>query len=472
MKIDKKSLQFKMWSYFVLFSGIILIILWLLQIVLLNSFYTRMKTNEIRDIGNQLVEEYGSEDFSESLATTSLSEGIAIHILDGQGNLLYPLENILDIINPQRLEFESFATFLNNLYESEEDYVVYTREDPRFQNPTLVYGAILENPTGNYFLYINTILEPVDSTVSVLKNQLIIVTGISLILSIGISYIISRRITRPIINITNSASKLGKGELDFQFQKGDYTEIDNLADTLNLTSKELLITDELRRDLIANVSHDLKTPLTVIKSYGEMIRDISGDNKEKRDKHLNTILEETEKLSNLVNDMLDLSKMEAGLYDLNIEGFNIRNLTEKTLERFSYFVDKEGYSFEVNSIEIPIVKADREKIEQVIYNLISNAINYSTDNKKISIDITEEENNIKLQVIDRGLGIAPEDMTSIWDRYYRVGKDHKRSNVGTGIGLSIVKTILESHNTRYGLESQLGEGSTFYFYLERDRTIK
>lgn len=473
MKIDKKSLQFKMWLYFILFSATIMIILWLLQIVFLNNFYTHMKTNEIEEIGKQLVEEYGSENFTDTLATTSLQEGIAIHILDAQGNILYPVENILEIINPQKLDFESFAIFLNNLFEAEDNYVVYTKEDSRFTNPPLVYGAILDNQSSNnYFLYIYSVLEPVDSTVNVLQNQLIVVTIISLILSIGISFLISKRIIRPIVDITDSATKLGKGELDVSFKKGDYTEIDNLADTLNLTSMELQKTDELRRDLIANVSHDLKTPLTVIKSYGEMIRDISGDNKESREKHLDTIIEETDKLSNLVNDMLDLSKMEAGLYDLNIEGFDIKSLTEKTLERFSYFVDKEGYSFEVNSIEMPIVRGDREKIQQVIYNLISNAINYSTDNKKISMDISEEGNYIKLEVIDRGLGIAPEDMSSIWDRYYRVGKDHKRTSVGTGIGLSIVKTILESHNTRYGVESQLGKGSTFYFYLERDRTIK
>lgn len=473
MKIDKKSLQFKMWSYFILFSATIMIILWLLQIVFLNSFYTNMKTNEIEEVGNQLVEEYGSDNFTEILNTTSLREGIAIHILDEQGNVLYPLENILEIINPQRVDFDVFVTFLNNLFQSEDNYVVYTRDDPRFSNPTLVYGAILENEaTNNYFLYIYSILEPVDSTVNVLQNQLIVIIVISLILSVGISFIISRRIIKPIVEITDSATKLGKGELDVTFKKGDYTEIDNLSDTLNLTSMELQRTDELRRDLIANVSHDLKTPLTVIKSYGEMIRDISGDNKEKRDKHIETIIEETDKLSHLVNDMLDLSKMEAGLYDLNIEEFNIRELTEKTLERFSYFVDKEGYSFKINSIETSIVKGDKEKIEQVIYNLISNAINYSTDNKEISINIKDVKKQIKFEVVDKGQGISPEEMNSIWDRYYRVGKDHKRTNVGTGIGLSIVKTILESHKSHFGVHSKLGEGSTFYFSLERGRTIK
>lgn len=432
-----------------------------------------MKTNEVQEIGNQLVEEYGSDDFVETLNTTSLQEGMAIHILDEQGNLLYPIENIFDIINQQRLDFESFATFLNNLYESENNYIVYTRDDPRFANPTLIYGAILENQArNNYFLYINSVLEPVDSTANVLQNQLIIVTIISLILSIGISYIISRRIIKPIVDITDSASKLGKEVLDLNFIKGDYTEIDNLADTLNSTSEELLKTQELRRDLIANVSHDFKTPLTVIKSYGEMIRDISGDNKDKRNKHVDIILEETGKLSNLVNDMLDLSKMEAGLYELNIERFDLEELTERALERFAYFVDKEDYSFNISSMDKPIVKGDKEKIEQVIYNLISNAINYSKEYKEIDINIIEENDSIIYEVIDKGLGISAHEIDSIWDRYYRVGKDHERTTVGTGIGLSIVKTILESHKSHFGVNSKLGQGSIFYFTLERDSAIE
>lgn len=466
--IDKKSLKFKLWTYFIVFAASIMIILWLLQIVFLNSYYETMKTNEIKRIGNSLVLEYGKEGFEDLVYTTSLNEGIAIHILNGDGALVYPLD-IFDMIRQPRLKFESFAEFLTNLYKSSDDYVVYTKVDPRFNNPTLVYGAVLDNIGGeNYFLYINSVLQPVDSTVNILKDQLVIVTMISLILALGLSYFIATKLTKPIENITKSAESLAQGDYNVIFEKGDYTEIDNLADTLNFATTELSKTEELRRDLIANVSHDLRTPLTVIKSYGEMIRDLSGNNEEKRNYHIKTIIEEADRLSVMVNDMLDLSKAQSGLTNLSNLTFDIEDITNETLKRFSYFEEDKGYKFTLNSKGSTKVIGDENKIGQVIYNLISNAVNYSTNEKDIVINIVEEDINVHFEVIDKGEGIPKDQLDHIWDRYYKVGKSHKRATVGSGIGLSIVKSILVAHKAEYGVESQLGKGSKFYFKLRKE----
>lgn len=465
--IDKKSLKFKLWAYFVIFAATIMLLLWLLQIVFLNSYYETMKTNEIKRIGNSLVLEYGKEGFEDLLYTTSLSEGIVIQILDEKGSLVYPL-NILDMIRQPRLEFTTFATFLNNLYQSPNNYVVYPREDVRFRNPTLVYGAILENNEGsNYFLYINSILQPVDSTANVLQNQLIIVTFISLILSFGLSFIIAAKLTKPIEDITKSATGLAHGNYNVEFSKGDYTEIDNLADTLNYATIELSKTEQLRRDLIANVSHDLRTPLAIIKSYGEMIRDISGNNEEKRNYHIKTIIDEADRLSGLVNDILDLSKAQSGLTSIEFNCFDINNITKDIIKRFGFFTENEGVQFNVNTTGATVVYGDENQIEQVIYNLISNGINYSGEDKSIAINIIDEGESINYQVIDKGEGIPEDEIGSIWDRYYKVGKLHKRAATGSGIGLSIVKAILVAHNAEYGVESQVGEGSKFYFKLKK-----
>lgn len=464
--IDKKSLKFKMWTYFVIFAASIMVLLWLLQIVFMNSYYETMKTNEIKRIGNSLVTEYGEEGFEDLLYTTSLSEGIVIQIFDGNGNLVYPL-NLIDIIRQPRIDYNLFAEFLINLAQSETDYVIYTREDSRMQTPTLIYGAILDNPQGsNYFLYINSTLQPIDSTVNVLKNQLIMVTAISLFLALGLSYFIANKLTRPIEKITKSAEVLGQGNYDIEFEKGQYTEIDNLANTLNYATKELAKTEELRKDLIANVSHDLRTPLTLIKSYGEMIRDISGNNEEKRNYHLKTIIDESDRLTRLVNDMLDLSKTQSGLDTIDFKSFDIKATTERILGRFNYFIDNEAYTFTLNSPDEAYVMGEEEKIEQVIYNLISNAVNYSQDTRDIVINIIDEGRVINFQVIDKGLGIAKEDLNNIWERYYKVDKTHERARVGSGIGLSIVKSILIAHKAEYGVESQLGIGSIFYFKLK------
>lgn len=465
--IDRKSLKFKMWTYFVIFAASIMLLLWLLQIVFMNSYYESMKTNEIKKIGNSLVIEYGKEGFEDLLYTTSLNEGIAIQILDENGGLIYPL-NLIDIIMQPRLDYRLFAEFLINLAQSETDYAIYTREDPRLENPTLIYGAILDNSQGsNYFLYINSTLQPIDSTVNVLKNQLIIVTVISLALALVLSYAIATKFTKPIENITKSAEVLAQGNYDIRFEKGQYTEIDNLADTLNYATDELSKTEELRRDLIANVSHDLRTPLTLIKSYGEMIRDISGNNEEKRNYHVKTIIDEADRLTRLVNDLLDLSKAQSAIDTMEFNRFNIKETTTRVLNRFNYFRDNEGYTFILNSSSNVYVCGEEEKIEQVIYNLISNAVNYSDDEKDIAINIIDEGNQVNFEIIDKGVGISDEDLVNIWDRYYKVAKVHKRARVGSGIGLSIVKSILIAHDAQYGVESKVGIGSKFYFKLRK-----
>jgi len=169
--LDKRSLKFKMWTYFILFAAIIMIVLWLLQIVFINSYYESMKANEIKKIGNSLVSKYGDEGFEDLLYTTSLREGIVIQIFDERGNLLYPLR-LIDIIRQPRIDYDLFAELLINLAKSETNYVIYTRDDLRLETPTLIYGAILENPqSSNYFLYINSTLQPIDSTVKVLKTN-------------------------------------------------------------------------------------------------------------------------------------------------------------------------------------------------------------------------------------------------------------------------------------------------------------
>ncbi|HMM69958.1 MAG TPA: HAMP domain-containing sensor histidine kinase [Gudongella oleilytica] len=466
-KLDKKSLNFKLWLYFVSFAAAIMALLWLLQIVFLNSYYESMKIKEISRIGNELAAKYGSLDFENALVETSFNEGISINILDQTGKLVYPLD-LFDILRQPRLNSETFSDFLARLYGSETDYVVYTRTDDRVRNPILVYGAILRNgDSPNYFLFINSMLEPIDSTVNVLKSQLIRITGISFLLSLGISLILAKWISRPITNITRSARALSKGDYTVSFEKGAYTEIDNLADTLNSTTRELSKTEELRKDLMANVTHDLKTPLTVIRSYSEMIRDISGESKEKREAHLATIIQESEKLSSLVDDMLELSRVQSGLRDMEMEALDLTELSREVLDRFKYFQENEGYTFQLTSNGDTIVFGDKRKLSQAVYNLIGNAVNYTDDDRRIGIKVEGEEDSVRFSIEDHGPGIAADEIDHIWDRYYRGGKSHSRRKTGSGIGLSLVKSIIMAHNGEYGVMSEEGEGSTFYFRLRK-----
>lgn len=470
--IDKNRLSFKLWEYFMIFALMILGLLWLLQIVFMNSFYETMKIKEITKIGNNLVDKYKTEDFQEELISLSFKQGIVINILDEYGNLIYPLD-IFDIIKQPKLNEKLFNEFLSRLYLSKNNYVAYVVEDERLNESTIVYGAILENEEGsNYFLYINAMLQPVDSTTKVLKNQLIIVTFIALILSFGLSLIISRKLSRPIEKITDLSKELALGNYDIEFDKGEYTEISNLANTLNIATKELSKSEELRRDFLANVTHDLKTPLTVIKSYGELIRDISGKDDAKREKNINIIIEETDKLTKLVDDLLELTKLQAGLSKLDLEVFDLADLAENVIDRFKYFIEEQGYRIILEKTGYTKVYADKSKIQQVIYNLINNAINYTLEDKLITITIEEDKDNVILSVIDRGSGIDKDEINYIWERYYRSGKSHIREKSGSGIGLSMVKSIIIAHDGEYGVESEIGKGSKFYLKIKKYTNFK
>lgn len=461
-----KSLKFKLWTYFVLFATTIMIILWLLQIVFLNTYYKSMKSNEIKKIGDNLVLEYGNENLEDIIYRTSFSRGIIIQILNKDGIPIFPM-NTFGENKPPKFDSINTSMFIKRLINNDQEKVLYTIEDPRLGRPTIVYGATLEGENGeDLYLYINGLLDPMDSTTSVLKNQLVIVTAISLILAVGLSFIIASKISRPITQVTDAASILATGDYNIVFEKGNYTEIDNLVATLNYTTSELSKTEELRKDLIANVSHDLRTPLTLIKSYAEMIRDISGNNSEKRQSHISVIIDESDRLTELVNDILDLSKIESSLSQIDYTEFNIVKITKNILKRFSILAERDGYIFQLNCDDEIKVLGDVKKIEQVIYNLLSNAVNFTGSNRLVYINITSLENCVQYEVKDTGKGIPKEELNHIWERYYMVGKSHKRAVIGAGLGLSIVKNILTAHNSNFGVDSSTNQGTTFWFQLK------
>ena len=211
------------------------------------------------------------------------------------------------------------------------------------------------------------------------------------------------------------------------------------------------------------MTHDLKTPLTMIKAYASMIQEISGGDPEKRAKHTQVIIDESDRLTALVNDILNLSKIRSGMDTLKLQTFNLSEFIHTVLERFGYLTEKMGYTMERDIEDELYTEADMEKIEQVVYNLVGNAVNYTGEDKKIGVALKRTENGkIRFSVSDTGKGIPPEEISTIWDRYYRSSETHKRPIKGTGLGLSIVKTILIKHNFEYGVESEVGKGSTFY----------
>lgn len=329
----------------------------------------------------------------------------------------------------------------------------------------LIFGCALGNPDNpEGYLLLNSAMVPVGATVMIIKRQLMITTVLLIVLAFFISLYLSNWIARPITNITKSAEKLAKGDFGTKFDGRGYLESQKLAETLTYAEREISRVDTMQRDLIANVSHDLRTPLTMLKAYAEMIRDLSGDNPVKRNEHLEIIINETDRLALLVNDILDLSKLESGKLKINPTKFEIKSKLEEIISRFSGISEKMGYNIHFSSDGEKIVNCDIVKIEQVIYNLINNAVNYTGADKQIFVRQINTENGVLIEVEDTGDGIEEEKIKLIFDKYYR-SENHKREVVGTGLGLSIVKAVLKLHNYDYGVRSTLGKGSTFWFRI-------
>ena len=465
--MKKHSLNREIWKYFLLFSVIILGFLWVFQVLFLDEYYKYGKINDIKKVAKVITNNQNSTNFSSVVNLASLDRSVCVEVTDGYLNTLYTSSYVGKGCFTGK---ESDTKYKRDFIEGQKDNQTYELINSTFDNETLVYAVKLN---GGRYAFINTSVEPIDSTISILQGQLVVVSILVLLLSFVISYFISNFISSPIVNINKSAKKLAAGEFDVNFHSdSNILELQELASTLNHTKDELSKTEELRRDLMANVSHDLKTPLTMIKAYAEMGRDLHKNNKEKRENDMNIIIEEADRLTVLVNDITTLSKMQSNIEVLEYEEFNLIDLVTDILKRYEVYSELENYRFlfKYNKDEV-IIKADKKKIEQVIYNLVNNAINYTGEDNIVKVNVLDEDGKTLVEVIDSGKGIKESDLPYIWDRYYKNKKEHKRNLIGTGLGLSIVKNILELHNYEYGVKSKKDEGSNFYFIIpEKKKT--
>lgn len=458
MKLKNKNLRFKIWIYLAVFSGFILLVLWLFQGLFFDKYYEIQKGKELSKIADKMINAYSTSDFVDTLDKISFDNGICVEVvIDGVSYYNSSGYNRGCIIDKN-----GSATYKKDFINSGNQKKAYKIINTKFNNETLIYGIKLSD---DVYAYINASLVPLDSATILLKKQFVIISFITLGLSILVAYYISKNISKPIEQLSLNAEKVSNGDYRDKFAtETDITEIKQLESNLNYMKMEFIKTAELRSELLANVSHDLKTPLTMIKAYAEMIRDLTYSNDEKRNANLKVIIDESERLNCLVNDILILSSIQTKNKELEYTDFSLDDLIKKVLRLYDILVEQEKYEFIYKSdYHNDIVCADYKKIEQVIYNILNNAINYTGDDKKIYIMVTELEKSLHVEIKDTGKGINEEEIKNIWDKYYHSKKKHRRNLIGTGLGLSIVKNILEEHNFKFGVYSQKEQGTTFYF---------
>ncbi len=456
MKLKTRSLRANLLIYFLIFSAIILGFLYFFQIVFFNTYYKINQTNNLEQTVNLIEKNIDKENAKVLLNEISLNNEVCIQIVK-DSNLIYYSDYYKHCAGKDN---DALEVIISSFINSDKKYLKVDFVNNIYNNKSLVYGKKLKN---NTYVFANSSLEPMDKSINLLKGQFLYVALIVLLLSFVISYYFSRRIADPILKINQSAKKLADKSDKVKFTcETEVFELKELSETLNNTAKELNKTEELRREFLANVSHDLKTPLTMIEAYAASARDLNYNNKKKRERDLNIIIDEAERLNMLVNDILLLSKIESKTTKLNLEDINIKKEIETILERFAIYKN-DGYIFEFNETEDYVITADKQGIERVIYNLINNAINYTGEDKKVKITFEKNQNILTINIIDTGKGIEEEDKKLVWNKYFRINKRHRRTTVGTGLGLSIVKEILEEHKFEYGIKSKLNKGSCFYF---------
>ena len=464
-RIDTSSIKTTTLLSFVVFALFLVMVLWGLSNFFLNSFYERARSQEVIRTAETLETQFRQSLFNfDTLAVqTAVSNNIYIRIDTAEESLIFDGTRESDGSDAFEADVERIKA---KLASSGSGNISETRRDTSDMGSRLIYASYVKAYGFDNILCIIAPLYPDQVTIRILRDMLIYISFIVLVVSLLLAFALSVRLTAPIEKLTRSATELSKGNHDVYFDGAGFTETKELARALNKASYEMERTDFYQREIIANVSHDLKTPLTMIRSYAEKIIDITGDNPEKRNADLNVIISETEHLNKLVTDMLSVSNLQSNNVVLNMETFDLVEAAENVYESFLALATSEGFEIHFHPCKPAYIVGDRTRMTQVMTNFVSNAVKYSGDNKYIDIRLSKSSKKVTFHCIDQGMGIPSDEIGHVWDKYYRTSANHERGIEGTGLGLAIVKGILNLHGAKYGVESEEGKGSDFWFEME------
>lgn len=485
---------------FLIFSALLLTVLWLFQTVFLDSFYKSIKTRQVKSCAYSLSDYVETDGFESLAGEIEEQNSMMVSVYDTDStvftvlystadrpsfNMDISMESVYELYDKalknggedstitqfQREErtfmpdgFKQKDREQNNFFDASNDEFRKMRE-PSFERPTsenLAYAKIVNTTVGERLIIVESEITPVNSVVETLRYQLIIMTAVIVVLSILIAIFVGKLIARPISDTNEKAKALAKQDYDLTFEGGKYREITELNATLTYAAGELKKVDSLQKELISNISHDLRTPLTMITGYAEVMQDLPG---EMTAENLQIIIDETNRLNSLVTDLLDISRFQSNTAAIDKAPFSLTKCIESIFARYTKLIENDGLNIRFEHDGEVFVMGDELRMTQVLYNLINNAINYIGDDKTVIVRQTVENERVRIDVIDHGEGIAEEKLAYIWDRYYRANEEHRRAKIGTGLGLSIVKNILIAHDAEYGVDSTLGEGSDFWFIL-------
>ncbi|WP_236907461.1 HAMP domain-containing sensor histidine kinase [Clostridium saccharobutylicum] len=424
-----------------------------LNSIFLESYYIYKNKNTLALINKKISSEYinDKENSYENIDMVESIDNVNTVITDNDMNIEYNSgrQKRTDN-NDKHLSKEIKQYILDNESKLSKKEIYYIEDKNKAQTNKLVFISKMSN--GGYVILRKPIKNIHDSVV--IANEFYMFSALIVILIGGIFILIfSKRVTKPIVEMSNVAENICNLEFDRRVEINSKDEIGKLGESINKISEKLCVSiNELKNDverrkqLVRDMSHELKTPLGIIKGYAEGLKYGVVDDKEKVDKYCSVLVEECDRMDKLVRELLEHSAMESGNVEMNITCFEIREFISKVVQRFDSIFTEKKITFDLLSINDCLVKADRNMIEKAVNNFITNAINHIGGRKLIQLIVEEKENKVEISVFNTGNHIPDKDIGRVWDVYYKVDKSRTREYGGHGIGLSIVKLIAELHN--------------------------
>lgn len=450
MVIKVRGIRKKLFITYLIITGIIFLLFYLSQVVFIGKIYTYYKINQLKNYSLEIANALSKNDDKTANELIEESNSKVIAVTD-TGILIFGTRG-----NGQGYGIGLPKTFLN----TDEKLSVVEFTHPSIGVESLAVIRSFSYNKQNAKLVLTIPLSTIDDTAMIFKSEFFLMLLICIIVIIIMSIIMSKRLTKPIDDLKYAAQNIASGNLDVKLDVKTNDELEDLAMSMNSMAENLSKAEKFKRDLIANITHDLKTPLGLIKGYCEMLLDFYGDDKEKRNRYLNAALNEVDRMSKMIDDVLSLSKLQSGLVKLKISSFNLKNLVDDVVLSFEPLLQGKNINIVTENLDV-IVNGDAELIRRVIMNLLSNSIKSINKGGLITISSILENNHVKVIVSDTGKGIEKEKLQNVFEKFYKV------DNKGTGLGLAIVKEILDLHGSEYYIESEIDKGTSFYFTLDK-----
>lgn len=455
----KLSLRFKLSVAFVMVALFIFLVIYLLANVVLEKQFKNYTINKIEktitDIVSHIADQYKESEsiwnhqYIENTGINALSEGLIIRVVDKDN----------DVIWDARIHNNGMCmSMIQNMSENMQAH------NPNFKGgyQERTYPIVSQGKTkgqifvGYYGPYFYSDLDI--KYLATLNNLLLWAALISLLACLAFGTYMARRLTSPMAHVVKTAREIAKGHYNDRIdEKSNTKEIIALTDSVNSLAMTLGKQEVLRKRQTADVAHELRTPLASLQGYVEAFIDGIWEPDQKR---LKGFYEELQRLSKLVGELERLSIYEGDNLALEIEQFDITSLIKGVAANFAVQFKNRNISFNLKG-EKPVIKADKDKISQVFINLLSNSMKYTPDGGAIEINIKGVNDAVKIDLHDTGTGIPSEDLPYIFERFYRADKSRNRATGGAGIGLTIVKSIVEAHKGTITVESELNKGCTF-----------